>query len=280
MLYKMPYDYSVKDLVKQLSADLVQRVKPDLAECLFGFNTKDAPVLKGRVQFGHAICTEQSIQPMPPFTEILGSPNASFYPYYLQQNVDGNGRLKGNYQRYNYEEHNKEAWPVIKGRKRYPIQRSYRQTPSDGNRRSNVATSFQPLPGRNKANGAAGTTFTTKIRFHNLLPVELGALLSAITFHQNPADVTFNNSEVFHSIGMGKPLGLGKTKLTIEPNNINLNGQEVSIDSLKKYLSVFEKRMNEETKNIAETWLMSKPCLLYTSPSPRDATLSRMPSSA
>ena len=27
-------------------------------------------------------------------------------------------------------------------------------------------------------------------------------------------------------------------------------------------------------------WIFENPCLLYTSPSPRDATLSRMPSSA
>ena len=40
-----------------------------------------------------------------------------------------------------------------------------------------------------------------------------------------------------------------------------------------------EKKLNEallELKNLD----LSSPCLLYTSPSPRDATLSRMPSSA
>ena len=35
----------------------------------------------------------------------------------------------------------------------------------------------------------------------------------------------------------------------------------------------------ERVKDIANV-IMSQPCLLYTSPSPRDATLSRMPSSA
>ena len=48
-------------------------------------------------------------------------------------------------------------------------------------------------------------------------------------------------------------------------------------------------RRNRETKqasrlpNIVELWLHvinHKPCLLYTSPSPRDGLLSRMPSSA
>ena len=39
-----------------------------------------------------------------------------------------------------------------------------------------------------------------------------------------------------------------------------------------------ENDKNESRKLISE--LLNNPCLLYTSPSPRDATLSRMPSSA
>ena len=37
---------------------------------------------------------------------------------------------------------------------------------------------------------------------------------------------------------------------------------------------------NYATQKFLETGRYSYPCLLYTSPSPRDATLSRMPSSA
>ena len=40
----------------------------------------------------------------------------------------------------------------------------------------------------------------------------------------------------------------------------------------------FCKAFNEKTKNLEKGAPI--PCLLYTSPSPRDATLSRMPSSA
>ena len=36
----------------------------------------------------------------------------------------------------------------------------------------------------------------------------------------------------------------------------------------------------EQQDNIIKIWAEMKGCLLYTSPSPRDATLSRMPSSA
>ena len=43
-----------------------------------------------------------------------------------------------------------------------------------------------------------------------------------------------------------------------------------------------KKALNETEGNLdkALEWLRKKGCLLYTSPSPRDATLSRMPSSA
>ena len=39
-------------------------------------------------------------------------------------------------------------------------------------------------------------------------------------------------------------------------------------------------QMNQVRSSSNETTLNVQPCLLYTSPSPRDATLSRMPSSA
>ena len=52
----------------------------------------------------------------------------------------------------------------------------------------------------------AGNTFTLKIRFHNLLPEELGAILSALTFH--------NTHDLYHNIGMAKAYGYGKLKWT------------------------------------------------------------------
>ena len=43
-------------------------------------------------------------------------------------------------------------------------------------------------------------------------------------------------------------------------------------------LVAVEKDLNDNTKDLALSYASA--CLLYTSPSPRDATLSRMPSSA
>ena len=59
-----------------------------------------------------------------------------------------------------------------------------------------------------------------------------------------------------------------------------------TIGSLKKYIDVFHEEeidgsalVETIAKDKDDLWLCIG-CLLYTSPSPRDATLSRMPSSA
>ena len=47
-----------------------------------------------------------------------------------------------------------------------------------------------------------------------------------------------------------------------------------------KEQTIEPKEVEKEPKILTNTETDNKPCLLYTSPSPRDATLSRMPSSA
>jgi hypothetical protein len=66
-----------------------------------------------------------------------------------------------------------------------------------------VATFFKPLE--------AGATFHCAISYHNLRAEELGALVSAITFH--------NTKDHFHSLGMGKPFGFGR--ITVDVSNLN-----------------------------------------------------------
>ena len=61
-----------------------------------------------------------------------------------------------------------------------------------------------------------------------------------------------------------------------EPNGLIAIGGEMSIERL---LDAYSKGIFPWYRE-DETILWYSPCLLYTSPSPRDATLSRMPSSA
>ncbi|WP_201030183.1 hypothetical protein, partial [Campylobacter fetus] len=72
------------------------------------------------------------------------------------------------------------------------------------------------------------TTFQGKLKFHNLKKVEIGALLSAITFHDQ-GDICM------HNIGMAKALGYGKIDIKLELQNLKFDKKE--------YLKKFEELM-------------------------------------
>jgi hypothetical protein len=74
-----------------------------------------------------------------------------------------------------------------------------------------------------------GAKFKGKIRFHNLRKVEIGALLSALTFHNH-------NDKVYHSLGYAKPFGYGKVKLDV------LGSKDLKY-SFNEYLEAFETEM-------------------------------------
>jgi len=186
----------------------------DLAQSIFGY-TNDSSALKGRVQFSHFKAIEDNIEPLPPRTEILGSPRASYYPIYVRQyGVDFKTFMDSDFQ--------------IAGCKRYPIHQGSSVTQTQDNGNANVGTTFAPL--------RDGVEFQGKVRYHNLKKVELGALLSALTFH--------TTSGTYHNIGMAKPLGYGKIKIDIK-----------GVEDLESYLKSFEVMMEE----IVPKWYQSNP---------------------
>lgn len=207
-LYKFPYANSTKTML-----DIRQRRagKVDLSEAIFGYSKKilgKQISLKGRVFISHARA-EKISKELKERTMLLGSPKASYYPNYIVQD-------KKDFKKYKTFDDNAE----IAGWKRYPI---HKMTGNESMAPSKQTTSIRPLGTESK--------FKCKIVVHNLLPIELGALLSAITFHQN--------NLCYHSIGMAKPLGYGKIKLDI----LNLNGFGKEV---KEYLKDFESTMNGE----------------------------------
>lgn len=204
-LYKLPYKHSVKDGIPK--AHFTDEL--DMAESIFGYvSGKEA--LKGRVQFSHfrAVNGWKSLGER---TEILGTPRASYYPMYVAQDPNSS----------EYKTFMDDGF-AISGRKRYPIHRgsSVVKTVDTGN--ENVGTTFKPLK--------EGVVFQGKVRYHNLKKAELGALLSALTFH--------GTAQCFHNIGMAKPLGYGKVELKIE-----------GIDPAE-YLQAFELEM----RSVDEAW--------------------------
>ncbi|MCR5018372.1 MAG: TIGR03986 family CRISPR-associated RAMP protein [Bacteroidales bacterium] len=222
-MYKYPFKHSVSD---NLPPDHKSR-RPDLSECIFGYTGDDQSVeaLKGRVQFGHAF-TGFAGRPDSE-TVTLSSPRSSFYPFYLQGGVDWN--------RDNAR---------IAGFKRYPVRGKVNR---DGNRQLNnsrVNSTLSLLP--------ADTVFEGTISFHNLRPIELGALLSALTFHGN-------ERSCYHSIGGGKPLGYGKMSVSV----VSLDGKTVSGDNigssdLQRFMAGYEDCMDVFcNKVIQKPWLES-----------------------
>ncbi|MCR4942210.1 MAG: TIGR03986 family CRISPR-associated RAMP protein [Campylobacter sp.] len=224
-------------LEKQIKA-LINRQskidKPDLASLIFGYTSKEKS-LKGRVFISHAKCTTQNPSKDKPATLVLSSPKASYYPIYIKQNE----KLQ-KYKTYD------DLDATISGYKRYPVHEKI-STSQTGNNNEDIKTTLIPLK--------AGAKFRFKIAVHNLNPIELGALFSAITFHNTP--------ECFHSIGMAKPFGYGKIKLEIK----SLNGFE---KSPQEYMSDFETALNaalfstqakkwHESEQIANLFSMSVP---------------------
>ena len=201
--------------------------RPDLAELIFGY-VRGNEALRGRVHFSHCRASAP-VQPEPMVTCVLGSPKPSFYPSYFVQ-----GALRNN------EDYKTilDADAKLKGWKRYPVLNPLVKDPSSwggatlerGRQEEaaeNMQTRFQPLP--------AGTVFTGKIRYHNLRPVELGALLWSLCIG--------NSKYHRHMIGMAKPYGFGVVKIEVTRSD---NG-DINAD-MKAFADYMSERLQQDWK--------------------------------
>jgi len=214
-LYKLPYSHSVKDGIPKTH---FESTKLDLAQTIFGYISKNSQeALKGRVQFSHFKAT-QNIEVLEE-KEILGTPRASYYPNYIRQTNITNNKVNKYITLMN---DNAE----ISGRKRYPIHSSSQPTQTTDTGNENVGTSFKPLED--------GVVFKGKMRFHNLKKAEIGALLSALTFHNTP--------NTFHNIGLAKSLGYGKIALKLD-----------GVNDINSYLKAFESAITEQIPHWASS---------------------------
>lgn len=232
LLFKITYNKSIVESI-QLSQNKVQR---DLSEAIFGYTANDKEKvensLKGRVWVSHAFA-EGTPKPIGVKLEVLAGPKPTYYPNYIKQN-ETNGKVNGKYSTF------MDKQPEIRGYKRYPVRNADDITtnPPPKNEKTGlvnekVATRFNPL--------AAGTKFKFSITYHNLKRAELGALISAITFHLNDG--------YSHSIGMGKPLGYGRVSLKITNKNL---------EDLNPFAKEFEGFMNWSLGHEVPKWHQSE----------------------
>ena len=210
-MYKLPYNNSVNESINNYQS---HQNNPDFSETLFG--SVESTAFKSRIHIGHAWADMDTVDEMPLVKDILSGPKASYYPNYIRQSG-------GNYRTF------MDEGSVVSGWKRYPVHKSVIKSRDEvlNNENDNVKTSFKPLQ--------AGSTFEFKLRYHNLRPMELGALVSAITFH--------NKDKHFHSIGSGKPLGYGKVEISLKNKDLYV-----------QYLKNFEAYMNAALKFKSAKW--------------------------
>lgn len=220
-MMKLPYANSIKDLVGKRQERKEGR---DLCETIFGYiSDKDKEnSLKGRVQVCNAFCKDEKGMDLTiddnrliTVPGVLGEPKPSFYPFYVEQRVSNE-----DYKTY-------EDADTIAGRKIYRIHSNGSTTKlPQGNGNSNVGTTFSAIP--------LGQSFKCRINFHNLRPIEIGALLFAIKLQEGS----------YHNIGMAKGFGYGKLKCS--EIKLSLEG------SVDDYIACFKAEMNRWGKEVLQ----------------------------
>lgn len=194
-LYRLPYEktpYEIERARYEKEAGAL-----DMADCIFGY-VDGQKALRGRVQFSHFISEDATVD--EPKTLILSGPKASYYPCYIEQK--GNG---GNYKTYNDG--------LLAGWKKYVLRDGTWEKKMDNKK---LDTEIFPLK--------AGASFKGRVVFHNLKHEELGALLSALSFHGN-------TDKCYLQVGQGKPYGYGKMSVSVDALRAVRNDDDTLVDS-------------------------------------------------
>lgn len=223
-MFKLKYQHSLHQTIENTSKEHVEtNGKLDFVETLFGRVDPDgqSAALKGRVSFSDARLTTQAEYGNE--TTILSSPKPTYYPNYIkQENTDSSGHLptRGNSKNVCGVEANAQystlmdPKPEIRGWKRYPVRPLDQVKPAELNAgnagNSKIRVQLKTL----NASPDKPAKFTGKLRFHNLKPAELGALVWALNWG--------GNDKLRHSVGMGKPFGYGSVRCVIDADKSSL----------------------------------------------------------
>lgn len=203
-MMKLPAEHSVHECARATSpqhAPASERDESDRAvdfvESLFGHinEAADAGALRGRLMFGQAVAERADLEPSKGQTTVMSSPRASFFPNYLMQPAKPDDR-------YHTYAHEGEP-PHLRGWKRYPVAAQASKLPEPPEKsQASAQVTLHMLPANQK--------FTGCVRFHNLRPAELGALLWALTWRQD--------GRLRHSLGMAKNAQCGQVSFQIDPD--------------------------------------------------------------
>jgi hypothetical protein len=230
-MFRLAYKNSIGKL--RPASHQKETTKLDFVETLFGNIDADkgSNSLKSRVHFLTS-ATISNPQPLSGMDVILNSPKPSFYPYYLKQKCgDKLGTVVKKPQN-NKPDYNTFDKGELSGYKRYPVRQKINPLLAD-NTQKKIASTLKALPEK--------TTFEGRVQVHNLRPIELGALVWAITWGNQP--------HLRHALGMAKPYGYGQTSINITNLDIPVvqnNGQSIS---LLDCMNAFEDYMLSQVKD-------------------------------
>ena len=235
-MVKAPHRYSIGEVLDRNGHKLEGPL--DFTEALFGFvPPEDGRVfkpphdeaLKGRVFFGMAKLdnnkNEEDGEPRQGFTM---SPRPSYWPFYAAPSDEVLGQASAKV----FDWSNKDT--TVAGWKRYPVR-----------------TEVSPFPQPQKGEGAnavskmkflnPGASFTGDIRFHNLKPAELGALVWAITWGGVDQANAYR-----HAIGRGKAQGFGRARAAIVSSMLARNdGKAAAADFLQSCVRAFKAHVKD-----------------------------------
>lgn len=206
MMFRLPYPHTAQDLIPNALRD---KTVLDLAEAIFGYipDENRGEGRAGRVFFSdaHFESAQDNVwlseEPITP--RVLASPKPTTFQHYLVQDKDKRHDPDTKQQLAHYA--TSPAETAIRGHKLYwhkgEVDLSQiQEAPDKAAKAPKQYTSIKPV--------RAGVRFRFRIYFENLRDFELGALLWALTL---PGET---GKEYCHSLGMGKPLGMGAVKIT------------------------------------------------------------------
>lgn len=238
-MYRLAYKHSIGETIDYTSENHRESNGCDLADLLFGKinpeEDKSTENLKSRVSFGLAtLVGSATVDTKYSQPTILNGPKPTYFSNYIRQQTQESTTKLASKQYRTYMQKDSE----IRGWKRYPVRRW---------QAVNVQVAKKEFRGKQKANQKVevklfplqkGTTFKSTIRFHNLLPEELGALIWTLKWG--------NDDKLRHNLGMAKSFGFGQVKLEIVGSDIRPNQAPEPILSFSDYMNQFEQCMEAE----------------------------------
>ncbi|MBD3334264.1 MAG: TIGR03986 family CRISPR-associated RAMP protein [Candidatus Eisenbacteria bacterium] len=254
-MYRLAYRHTVGDTIDHTSAEHNDPELVDFAEALFGYvrSHGKGEAAKGRVDVG-LFMLEGAERIVGPFVAVLSNPKPTYYPAYIDQTpVPHQSEVqletymnKGRVALSKYYATFMDEQVELRGWKRYPT-RGKAQKPS----KSGLSKSDSRWYAVD-----TGGTYAGRIRFHNLRPAELGALLWVLDFG--------GDNRLTHSIGYAKPFGFGCAKLKVREASVRgIDGGTAY--GLEQAREAFRTRMDEwwkgweDSEQITELLAMANP---------------------